>query len=180
MYTAAPLHGPCAIKGFLFFGPLIMTAERLTDAVFKQLHALNNLHAEALSFTTPPAFQELWDKAYWGHHIKGQAFLIAFDHHSRITGENFDYISREYSQFVYVDRIVVSEDAQGMGYGRTLYGVLFRQAVKDAHTRILCEINIDPPNPGSVAFHEKLGFQPIGPPRLLQNGKTVQYFQKEL
>ena len=157
-----------------------MSPEPLTDPVFTQLHALNNLHAKALSFTTAPDFQDLWNNAYWGHHIEGQAFLIAFDQSSQISGENFDYLCRHYSHFVYVDRIVVSKDAQGKGYGRMLYGALSHQAQKDSHACILCEINLDPPNPGSVAFHHKLGFQTVGPPRLLQNGKTVQYFQKAL
>ena len=29
------------------------------------------------------------------------------------------------------------------------------------HDRVVCEVNLDPPNPGSDAFHERLGFRVV-------------------
>lgn len=118
--------------------------------------------------------------AYWARHIQGRAFCVAFDHRSLVTGENFDFVSEEFDSFVYVDRIVVSESARGLGYGRELYDALCRQANQDGHHQIICEVNINPPNPGSVKFHKRYGFQPVLEPRDLENGKTVQYYRLAL
>ena len=43
---------------------------------------------------------------------------------------------------------------------------------------ICCEINLEPPNPGSVAFHKKLGFKMIDQ-AALGNSKTVGYWTKD-
>lgn len=157
-----------------------MSVEPLNAGVFDDLHMLNNDHATELSFKTAPAFRALWTEAYWARHIQGRGFLIAFDHRSKITSENYDYIAAQFSSFVYVDRIVISARARGMGYGRELYEALFRDARRAGHGRILCEINTDPPNPGSHRFHTALGFMPLGAPRLLSNEKTVQYYLRDL
>jgi predicted GNAT superfamily acetyltransferase len=53
--------------------------------------------------------------------------------------------------FRYVDRIAVSTDAQGTGGGRLLY---------DAE--LTCEVNLEPPNPDSQAFHARMGFVEVG------------------
>lgn len=157
-----------------------MSVQPITQAVMDALHALNNEHAQALSFTTLNGFRARIESAYFSAHIQSRGFMIAYDHRAKITGENFDFLASEFDAFTYVDRIVVDSRAQGMGYGRELYDALFRRARQDGHSRCLCEINIDPPNPGSVAFHATLGFDPIFEPRRLSNGKTVQYFEKRL
>ena len=63
--------------------------------------------------------------------------------------------------------------------GKTLYAQLFAEAQAAGFERIGAEVNIDPPNPGSMAFHARMGFEPVGD-RVLPNGKTVRYFVKML
>lgn len=157
-----------------------MSVQPITEDVMDALHALNNIHAEALSLTTPAGFRARIDAAYFSGHIQARGFMIAYDHRAKITGENYDYLASAFDSFVYVDRIAVDARAQGMGYGRELYEALFRRARQDGHKRCLCEINVDPPNPSSVAFHKALGFLTVFEPRDLSNGKTVQYFEMPL
>ena len=38
-----------------------------------------------------------------------------------------------------------------------------------------CEVNCDPPNPVSDAFHAALGFREIGRARIVERSKTVRY-----
>ncbi len=47
------------------------------------------------------------------------------------------------------------------GIGRLLYADL--EGVASAHAPDLtCEVNLDPPNPGSFVFHERSGFFEVG------------------
>jgi predicted GNAT superfamily acetyltransferase len=73
---------------------------------------------------------------------------------------------------VYVDRVVVDEAARRRGLAQALYADLARTAVERP---LVCEVNLEPPNPGSLAFHERLGFHPCGEAVDPRNGKRVRY-----
>ncbi|MES1211972.1 MAG: GNAT family N-acetyltransferase [Leifsonia sp.] len=66
------------------------------------------------------------------------------------------------STFVYVDRIVLAAHLRGRGLGPVLYDAVFAEARRAGATEVLCEVNIEPPNPGSLAFHSRLGFVEVG------------------
>jgi len=57
-------------------------------------------------------------------------------------------------------------------------------ALNDAHAAALpilaCEVNLDPANPGSMAFHVKQGFRPAGEATDPRNGKRVRYLVRDL
>jgi uncharacterized protein len=106
-------------------------------------------------------------------------FLIAFDQDAAYDSTNFLWFKARYDRFVYVDRIIIATHARGRGLARTFYEGLFDHARAAGHSRIVCEINLDPPNPGSVAFHRALGFVAIGQ-ATLGNGKTVSYQERIL
>jgi predicted GNAT superfamily acetyltransferase len=101
-------------------------------------------------------------------------FLIAFDQDAPYESPNFLWFKARYGRFVYVDRIIVAAHARGRGLARTFYQGLFDRARAAGHERVVCEVNLDPPNPGSVAFHAALGFEEVGQGNL-GNGKTVSY-----
>jgi uncharacterized protein len=63
---------------------------------------------------------------------------------------------------VYIDRIIASSEARGQGFARCLYQELFAAARQAGHMRVVCEVNIDPPNPASEAFHALMGFAGVG------------------
>jgi uncharacterized protein len=105
--------------------------------------------------------------------------LIAFDQDAAYQSPNFLWFKARYDTFVYVDRIIVAAHARGRGLARTFYEDLFDRARKAGHQRIVCEVNLDPPNPGSLNFHAALGFVGVGE-AVLENGKTVQYMERAL
>lgn len=74
--------------------------------------------------------------------------------------------------FRYVDRIAVAPEAQGTGIGRMLYEATFDHARRDGASEVTCEVNLDPPNPDSQAFHARLGFVEVG--RQWTYGETVE------
>jgi predicted GNAT superfamily acetyltransferase len=82
------------------------------------------------------------------------------------ASENYVYFSaraRELGRdFVYVDRIVLAPALQSRGLGPRLYAAVFDEARRVGAPEVLCEVNVEPPNPGSLAFHTRLGFVEVG------------------
>lgn len=107
------------------------------------------------------------------------AFVLVLDQDADYASPNFLWWRERRERFLYVDRVVVAHEAQGRGLGRQLYARVMDDARVLGFDCVVCEINIDPPNPGSVAFHQALGFEPAGEQRLA-NGKTVGYFERLL
>ncbi len=108
------------------------------------------------------------------------AFLIALSHETPPQGPNHAWFLGRHPRFAYVDRVVVAEAWQGRGLGRVLYDDLAAAARAAALPLLACEVNLDPPNPVSMAFHQKLGFVEAGDGTDPRNGKRVRYLVKAL
>jgi hypothetical protein len=89
------------------------------------------------------------------------AFVIALRPGLDYWSLNYRWFSERGGEFLYLDRIVVHERARGTGVGRAMYDDLDRFA-SGRWPRITLEVNLRPPNPGSLAFHERLGFTRVG------------------
>jgi predicted GNAT superfamily acetyltransferase len=89
-------------------------------------------------------------------------FVIALAPGQPYASENYTWFSARSSEFLYVDRIVLHPRLQGHGVGPQLYGAVEDAARADGATEITCEVNVRPPNPGSLAFHARLGFTEVG------------------
>ncbi len=145
------------------------------SATRTELWDLNNTHAEETSYLSADQWQSLIDKAYSATCIDNAALLIAFDGDADYANTNFKWFSARFDQFVYIDRIIVSSKLRGTGAAQMLYRDLMERAGKTDHEWLVCEINRDPPNPVSDAFHRKLGFIEVGQARLAEKHKTVRY-----
>jgi hypothetical protein len=96
------------------------------------------------------------------------------------ASENYSWFSERYDEFVYVDRIVVAEQARGRGIGVELYRLVSEHAGKNGAPRVLCEVNLEPPNPGSLRFHKRIGFVEVGEQRTKGGTYRVALLAKEL
>jgi predicted GNAT superfamily acetyltransferase len=145
------------------------------------LLALNNAHAEELSYKTPEDFAALIEAA---SHVRaeagGLALIVAFDDSCTYDNPNFHWLKQRFQKFYYIDRVVVSDAARGRGLARAFYDELAARTRDEGRERLVCEINSEPPNPQSDAFHEKLGFRPIGSQALEGKGKTVRYWTRDI
>jgi predicted GNAT superfamily acetyltransferase len=158
-----------------------ITAADLADGapVGAALLALNTAHEVELSPLGLERLRHLVGEAFVAWRIEeADAMLIVFDQEADYDSQNFLWFRDRFKRFVYVDRIVVAPTARGRGYARALYQNLFEEARLAGHELVGCEVNSQPPNPGSDAFHQALGFEAIGTG--LVGGKSVRYMTRGL
>lgn len=89
-------------------------------------------------------------------------FVVALSPGLAYASENYGWFSARSGDFLYVDRIVLAPRRQGQGIGPRLYDAVEEAARADGASEITCEVNVRPANPGSLAFHARLGFVEVG------------------
>ena len=91
------------------------------------------------------------------------AFCITFDPSAPDAGDNHRWFAERYKSFVYLDRIAINSNHQNRGLGALLYQSVEQRMLKSAeHSLLCCEVNLEPPNPGSLRFHQHIGFTEVG------------------
>lgn len=91
-----------------------------------------------------------------------------FESYSEATGKSV----------VYVDRIALLPEARGMRLGEQLYRAAFDHFSET--DEMGCEVNTQPPNPGSHRFHQRLGFREVGTQTFVPGEKSVTYYARLL
>jgi hypothetical protein len=109
-----------------------------------------------------------------------EGFVVAFDHETPAQGPNHAWFLARYPRFLYVDRVCVAERARKRGLARALYGQVLAAARRRGIPVVCCEVNEDPPNPVSDAFHAALGFDEVGRTLLPDRGKAVRYLERKV
>lgn len=109
-------------------------------------------------------------------------FLLVLPYTADYESPNFQYFKRRYDVFAYVDRIVVDPRLRSSGVGASLYQDLHSvlDILDDVYPLLACEVNLEPPNPGSLRFHERLGFNSVGTQQTEGGSKRVTLLTKAL
>ena len=108
------------------------------------------------------------------------AFCITFDPNALDAGANHQWFAERYKSFVYLDRIAIDSTHQNLGLGALLYQTVEQRMLNSAeHSLLCCEVNLEPPNPGSLRFHKRIGFTECGVESTAP-GYVVTYLQKLL
>jgi len=92
---------------------------------------------------------------------------------------NYSWLDRQFTNFCYVDRIIISPSNKRKGKGWKLYATLEKHAITTEADVLLCEVNVEPENPQSLAFHASLKWTPFQD-REHGSGKVVRYFKKSV
>ena len=143
--------------------------------------ALNNAHATETSWLDRAGLSAILRTSFMAACIgEAEAMLIALDQDAAYRSVNFLWFRERLARFVYVDRIITAAAARGRGHARHLYEALFARALAAGHERVVCEVNLAPPNPVSERFHAALGFKEIGRASLGDGGKRVRYLSRRL
>ncbi len=100
-------------------------------------------------------------------------FLIAVRSGTVHADPNYRWFSARHTDFLYIDRIVVGSGFRGQKIGTAMYADLFEFARAAGTAAIACEIDFDPPNHASSAFHARFGFTEVGRQPVDGGKKTV-------
>ena len=72
-----------------------------------------------------------------------------------------------------------SDRRSGLGIGKQLYEAAFSE-MAGQRDMLICEVNLEPPNPGSLRFHKSLGFEEAGERWLDDRSKGVVYLTRQV
>lgn len=143
--------------------------------------ALNERNVELLAPMDETRLQQLQAVADHAHVIDVQGrfagFVLTFMSGAAYDGENFAWFGERYEDFCYLDRVVVHEDFRRQGIGSHVYDLLEEHAAQTSPLFTL-EVNLDPPNLPSLAFHRARGFEEVG--RRSSHGHVVTMMAKSL
>lgn len=106
-------------------------------------------------------------------------FLVGLLPGSDYQSPNYRWFNQRYIDFAYVDRIIVAESARGLGVASDLYADFATQSQNEVRV-MTCEVNILPPNEGSMQFHTSLGFRKVGTLTSDDGQKKVGLLLKDL
>ncbi|MEM7432565.1 MAG: GNAT family N-acetyltransferase [Pseudomonadota bacterium] len=92
---------------------------------------------------------------------------------------NYRWFCDHFDNFAYCDRLAVAEIARRRGLATQLYDD-FTAAVRGRAHRITCEVNLQPPNPDSMNFHQRIGFVQVGTQSNATGNKAVAFLEKKI
>jgi hypothetical protein len=106
-------------------------------------------------------------------------FLMAFTDDVAYDSVNYQWFASRLKRFLYIDRVVVNAAYRGAGIGQALYQHAEAAARTQRLAWLVCEVDVEPPNPASLAFHKRLGFVAVGR-QLVSDGKAVSLHVRSL
>lgn len=154
-----------------------MSIRSLTPADFDAVLRLNHAEERQTSPLDRAALTQLVAQAACAcvAEVDGAVagFVLALREGARYDSDNYRWFTARWPRFVYVDRVVVAAACARRGIGRQLYARVFACARTLGVETVACEYNLQPPNPASQAFHERLGFREVGTQWLQHGAKRV-------
>ena len=146
-------------------------------ALLQEMLALNNAAVPAVNALDLPTLERIVTRSAHCrvvHDAVGLAgFVLCLPHGGDYWSDNYRWFSERYAEFLYLDRVVVAERLRGQGLGAALYADLHAVA-RGRWPCVTLEVNLEPPNPGSVRFHERLGYARVGE-RHYEGGAVIMY-----
>ncbi len=107
-------------------------------------------------------------------------FCIVFAAGADYDSINYLWFMEHHPTAMYLDRVAFDERFHGRGLGTEMYADVDRR-IRAHHpdaTGLTLEVNVDPPNEPSLAFHAKLGFVEVG--RQVSKGIEVSLMHRPL
>ena len=161
------------------------TVRELTHADLDVVVEINNAGDPAVPVATREELERLFEMSSYrraaldsGGNLVG--FALALDPGADYDSENYVFFESRFDNHLYIDRIVLADAARGLGLGTALYEDLFAFARAEGRQTVTCEVNLDPPNPGSLRFHRRFGFEDVDTQATKGGQVVVQLLQAPL
>lgn len=160
------------------------TSVLLRDIADLDVPLVLDLNERNVELLAPLDAARLDQLSTWAHRaqvieVAGEpaGFVITIPAGTDYDSPNYRWFSALYgSSFHYLDRIVFEDRFRRRGLGSVVYDMIEADAATAG--RLALEVNAEPPNPASLAFHAARGFAEVG--RLGAPGKTVAMLAKDL
>lgn len=140
-----------------------MRLRPIAEADHADVLALNQANVELLSPMDEARLVALQQVADVAHviDVDGElaGFVLTFSIGSAYDGENFAWFSEQFEDFCYLDRVVIHEGFRRQGLASQLYDELEASCGRPLFA---LEVNLEPPNEPSLAFHRARGFREVG------------------
>ena len=106
-------------------------------------------------------------------------FLIGLGPGLDYRSPNYRYFCARHEVFGYVDRVAVAPEARRLGIASRLYED-YAATLRGFAPVLTCEVNLRPPNEGSVTYHEGQGFVRVATQETEGGSKEVALMEKRL
>ncbi len=106
-------------------------------------------------------------------------FLLAFADGREYDSVNYRWFAARFKRFLYIDRVTLDPTYRGAGIGSRFYRLAERYAREAGLAWLVAEVDVVPPNPVSLAFHDRLGFVEVAR-QTAGGGKIVSLRVKSL
>jgi uncharacterized protein len=106
-------------------------------------------------------------------------YIIGYTADNVYDGEEFAWFKGKFAQFLYIDQIAIAPSARAQGIGARFYTHAANFCQERQFPMMVCEVNLDPPNPISLKFHTHIGFRELEVLKV-SDGRTVSLLQKNL
>ena len=158
-----------------------MNLREVTRADWPQLLALNLASVAELSELDERRLEFILSLAHRSLAVESAgdvvAFALAIAPGAPYDSANYRWFGARFERFLYLDRVVVAGPLRRRGVGTQLYDAM--EAAAGRFDRMVCDVNVLPPNEVSLAFHAARGYREIG--RLVHGPeKAVALLSKEL
>lgn len=142
--------------------------------------AINQENVPAVGEETRRSLEEIFDFCHLNlvAEIDGvvAGFCMVMPPGTAYGSPNYLYYCDRYDDFVYLDRVALSEPFRSRGLGRELYAEVERRTTA---RWFALEVNVKPRNDGSLRFHAREGFVEVDQMET-RPGKIVSLMVKDL
>lgn len=105
-------------------------------------------------------------------------FAVLMTEGSPYESPNYRWFSARHPRFYYVDRIALDASVRGRGIGARIYRDAVARAAATGRPVLCAEVNTIPPNPGSSAFHRRMGFHEVARTRPYRPDEEVAMLER--
>jgi uncharacterized protein len=127
--------------------------------------AMNNAAGSGILPMNKTQIQYFWQHADYFRVAESDnclvGFLIALNQDAKYDSSNFNWFKQRYTQFVYVDRIVIAKGQRSAGIGRLFYADVLSFAEVRAPA-IVAEVFMEQSTHPALLFHGSFGFHEVG------------------